>query len=286
VDVPGDLADHGGDVPPPTQQLTGPEEIGAALDRREPVRLLLAHREGLTTAEEALLQGARAAGLPVLRGTDSDLLRMSRTRPPARVLALVGRRPDGGPDEVLAAGGAVWLLAGVRYPSNVGYVVRTAEVSGGSGVLVDASFSAAERAQVGRVSMGADRFLPVCWCEADDVLDRAEAAGFATVAVEDSGGVAPWDLDLTGDVLLVVGGERDGVPPEVLARCREVVRVPMAGFVPSYNLQAPVAVLAVERLRQLAVPGAFDSPTGRGTESPRRECPSGPGDFPRKGRRR
>jgi len=50
----------------------------------------------------------------------------------------------------------------------------------------------------------------------------------------------------------VVGGERDGVPPELLARCDEVIRVPMAGFVPSYSLQAPVAVVAVERLRQVA----------------------------------
>jgi tRNA(Leu) C34 or U34 (ribose-2'-O)-methylase TrmL len=31
------------------------------------------------------------------------------------------------------------------------------------------------------------------------------------------------------------------------------VRVPMAGFIPSYNLQTAVAVLAAERLRQLGV---------------------------------
>jgi len=29
-----------------------------------------------------------------------------------------------------------------------------------------------------------------------------------------------------------------------------VIRVPMTGFVPSYNLQAPVAVVAAEALRQ------------------------------------
>ena len=84
------------------------------------------------------------------------------------------------------------------------------------------------------------------------MVERAAGAGFTRVALEDSGAAEPWDLDLTGDVLFVVGGERDGVPPELLARCDEVIRVPMAGFVPSYSLQAPVAVVAVERLRQVA----------------------------------
>jgi tRNA G18 (ribose-2'-O)-methylase SpoU len=30
------------------------------------------------------------------------------------------------------------------------------------------------------------------------------------------------------------------------------VRVPMAGFIPSYNVQAAMAAVAAERLRQLA----------------------------------
>ncbi len=61
---------------------------------------------------------------------------------------------------------------------------------------------------------------------------------------------APLDLDLTGPVLLVVGAEEKGIPERLLETCDEVVRIPMAGFIRSYNLQVAVAVLAVERLRQ------------------------------------
>jgi tRNA G18 (ribose-2'-O)-methylase SpoU len=49
----------------------------------------------------------------------------------------------------------------------------------------------------------------------------------------------------------VVGGERDGLAHELLAQCDAVVRIPMAGFVPSYNLQGALSALAAERLRQL-----------------------------------
>ena len=67
---------------------------------------------------------------------------------------------------------------------------------------------------------------------------------------EDVGTVEPWNADLTGDVLFVVGAEREGVSQEVLEACDEIVRLPMDGFVPSYNLQVAISVLAVEALRQ------------------------------------
>src|SRR5213594_4152891 len=78
----------------------------------------------------------------------------------------------------------------------------------------------------------------------------ARRAGKRIVGIEDSGRAAPWEIDLTPPVLFVAGGEADGVPRALLARCDVVTRIPMAGFVASYNLQAAVAILAAERLRQ------------------------------------
>ena len=65
------------------------------------------------------------------------------------------------------------------------------------------------------------------------------------------GSAPPWRLDLTGPLLLVVGAEAEGVPADVIERCDAVARLPMAGFVASYNLQAAVAAVAIERFRQL-----------------------------------
>ena len=56
-------------------------------------------------------------------------------------------------------------------------------------------------------------------------------------------------------MVLVVGAEREGVSPEVLRAADDVVKLPMDGFVPSYNLQVAVSVLAVEALRQRELRG-------------------------------
>jgi tRNA G18 (ribose-2'-O)-methylase SpoU len=70
------------------------------------------------------------------------------------------------------------------------------------------------------------------------------------ISAEDIGEKAPWDEDLTGNVLLVVGAEREGVSKATIEASDVIVKLPMDGFVPSYNLQVAVSVLAVESLRQ------------------------------------
>ena len=55
-----------------------------------------------------------------------------------------------------------------------------------------------------------------------------------------------------GSALFVVGGERHGIPDDgARAAADRVLRLPMRGFIPSYNLQAAMAGVAFERLRQL-----------------------------------
>jgi len=107
-----------------------------------------------------------------------------------------------------------------------------------------------ERRTIRRASMRADRFIPVIYTTTEAVLAAAREHNVRLVVAEDVGEQGPWDADLTGNVVLVVGAERDGVSAPVLQAADAVVKLPMDGFVPSYNLQVAVSVLAVEALRQ------------------------------------
>jgi tRNA G18 (ribose-2'-O)-methylase SpoU len=50
--------------------------------------------------------------------------------------------------------------------------------------------------------------------------------------------------------MLIIGGEREGISKSILEKSDEILRIPMTGFVPSFNLQAPMAIVAVEAQRQ------------------------------------
>jgi tRNA G18 (ribose-2'-O)-methylase SpoU len=99
--------------------------------------------------------------------------------------------------------------------------------------------------------MRADHFMPVFWDPALGVIAQARPAGRRVLAVEDVGSVAPWEVDLTEPLLLLIGGERHGIPRELLAACDGAIAIPMRGFIPSYNLQAAMAIVVGEHLRQL-----------------------------------
>ena len=227
-------------------QITGLDAVVQALQQGVAIDRVLVDRDHDTTTLRALCE---AAEVPLEEGSTNDLWRMSADG--AQVaLALTGRRQSETLQEVMAAGGCVWLFDGVEYSTNLGFAIRTAEVSGANAVLLNVSKTHEERRTIRRASMRADRFIPVIYTSTENILKAAKAHGFRIVVAEDVGEKGPWDEDLTGDVILVVGAEREGVSQPVLEAADAVVKLPMDGFVPSYNLQVAVSVLAVEALRQ------------------------------------
>ena len=237
---------------PRIRQISGAAAIEAALASGEDVRLLLVQEDAPHAEVAAVLEAAKERDITVRTATRRVIARLCAVEPVASVLALVGRDPQAGIDEMLARGGAIWLMVGVAYPGNVGMVIRTAEVSGAEGIVVDADFDGEARKAALRAAMRADKFMPVRWEPAKALLEQARSAGHRLLALDESGERAHWQAELAGPRVFVVGGENGGIPPEVQALCDERIRVPMAGFIPCYNLQAAVSAIATERLRQQA----------------------------------
>ena len=224
-------------------QITGEENVLSALKKGEDIKLVLVDREEDCSE---IIQLCKEKGIKVLEGSSTDLWRMSANGQ-QKALAMIGREPEGTLKDVFKRGGVIWLFDGVEYAPNIGFGIRTAEVSGATAVIVNVSKTHEERRTIRRASMRATRFIPVVYATTEEIL---AACNRRIIVAEDVGGKAPWDSDLTGDVLLVVGAENAGVSKEIMDAADEIVRLPMPGFIPSYNLQVAISSLAIERLRQ------------------------------------
>jgi len=227
-------------------QVTGREAVLAALLSGDAIEMVLVDREKDTVEIRSLCEQLK---IPLEEGSTNDLWRMSADGF-VDALALTGRIPNGDLDEVLERGGTIWFFDGVTYSTNLGFAIRCAEVSGADAVVLNVSKTHEERRTIRRSSMRADRFIPVVYSTTDEILEAAKTHDVRIIAVEDVGTHGPWDEDLTGDVMLVVGAEKEGISEQVLAAANACVLLPMDGFVPSYNLQVAVSVVAVEALRQ------------------------------------
>jgi tRNA G18 (ribose-2'-O)-methylase SpoU len=242
------------------RQLHGQLEITTALDAHQSIEWVVVRSDTQDRNGELDLLLARCAkdGIAVRRASAREFDRLSSGREDELVIAAAAERSSVPMKEVFERGGAVWLVSGTAYPGNAGFVARTAEVSGATAVIVDSGFDRNERRDVVRAALRADRVFPILFESGLAAIEHARGAGFSVVAIEDVGESAPWQIELSGDVLFVVGGEKNGIPEDQLARCDGIIRIPMAGFIPSYNLQAAMAMVCGERLRQLAVAAAIE----------------------------
>ena len=227
-------------------QITGAEAVCQALLSGQPIDRVLVDREKDTTLIRDL---CKQHNIPLEEGSTNDLWRMSSAGH-VEALALIGRFQTESLDELMSRGGTIWFFDGVTYSTNLGFAIRTAEVSGADGVVLNVAKTHEERRTIRRASMRADRFIPVIYSNTEEIIAKAKQYNLPIIVAEDVGDRGPWDVDMTGDILLVVGAERDGVSQQTLDNADFVVKLPMNGFVPSYNLQVAVSVLAVEALKQ------------------------------------
>lgn len=212
-------------------------------------------REGAFVTEgEDLLEAGRAAGwkprevlVPAGSALGGDevepglLDSVSALGSGTRVIAVWGI-PDAEPPS------AAVYLHGVADPGNVGTIVRTAASLSGAGVVVGPGSADPFSPKAVRATMGAlFAVRPV-----RGGLDSTPAPRLALVA--HGGG----DLDgaiagLSGGAqpTLCLGGERDGLPGDVLAKCDALATIPLQPGAESLNVAAAAAI-GLQRISSLA----------------------------------
>ena len=141
------------------------------------------------------------------------------------------------------------VLDEVQDPHNLGAVLRVADAVG-AGVVVPERGTAPLSETVARSSAGAVERVPVHRAKnLRRFVDRIKEQGFRVVGL-DPGGRDLFELDLTGDLALVLGAEGKGIRRLVREGCDELGRLPMRGKVASLNVSTAAAAAAYEALRQ------------------------------------
>ena len=168
------------------------------------------------------------------------------------VVAEVEPYPYVGASELLRKEDALLVaLDQVQDPRNLGAVCRSAEAAGAAGLVIPDRRSAEVTATVCKTSAGAVEHLPIARVRnLADWLTEAKQANFWIWAADASADKAPWDADLTGPTVLVLGGEGKGIRPRVAASCDGRIALPQQGRTASLNISAAATALLFEAIRQ------------------------------------
>ena len=141
------------------------------------------------------------------------------------------------------------LLDGITDPHNFGAIIRSAEVLGAHGVIVEERRSAPLSPTVVKTAAGATSFLPVIQVKnlprlMDDLKERGVwvygAAGEVKTSLS--------RLDFDRPLALVIGSEGEGMRRLVREKCDELVSIPTRGRVQSLNASVAAAILVYHAL--------------------------------------
>jgi 23S rRNA (guanosine2251-2'-O)-methyltransferase len=170
------------------------------------------------------------------------------------VVAAVDPYPYADPDALLSEPpGLIVALDQVQDPRNLGAVCRSAEVAGAIGLLIPERRAATVTPAAAKASAGAVEHLRIARARnLSDWLASAKERGYWIWGADARGRTAPWEADLTGGTVLVLGGEGKGLRPRVASACDGLLAIPQHGRLDSLNVSAAAAALLYEALRQRA----------------------------------
>lgn len=155
-------------------------------------------------------------------------------------------------DSVAGRDSLLLILDSVLDPQNLGSLIRTAHLLGVDGLIFPKNNAAAVGPAATRASAGATEYLPIAQVtNLTTVLKQLKSKGYWIYGAEGVGSRSIYDIDLsTGHMVLVMGGEGTGMRRLVREGCDELLSIPMAGKIGSFNVSVAGGILLSEIIRQ------------------------------------
>jgi len=197
-----------------------------------------------------LIQKQAQAGVRILEVAPEVMHSMAQVEDPQGIGAVV-RQKWLSLERVKLSGKLCWIACeSLQSPGNLGTILRTSEAVGGAGVILlgeaaDPYDSATVRASMG--AMFSQRFARTSIAEF--AAWKAERR-WLLVGTSPSAEVDYQRVAYNDPVVLLMGGERKGLPEELRQLCDLVVRIPMVGRTDSLNVAVATAVMLYELFNQ------------------------------------
>lgn len=204
-----------------------------------------------------VIERASALSLPIKTISSSQLSHLCGSEAHQGIAAKVSPCPLADIDDLTARPPAdkapvfLVLLDGIVDPQNMGALVRTALCAGVTGIVFPKDRSATPLPSVSKASAGAMEHLPMAMVtNLSATIQHLKHSGLWIAGLDRSAAQSIYDVDLSGPVAIVIGGEEKGIRPLVKKQCDFLISIPQTVGFNSLNASAAGAIVMYEAVRQ------------------------------------
>jgi 23S rRNA (guanosine2251-2'-O)-methyltransferase len=239
------------------EHLEGRQSVLAALAARQrKFEVVLINQGAHEEKIQDVLDAAGALGVPVKRVASKELDAMAHGATHGGVLAVCSAKPLTGEEELLemieklAAPPMLLLLEGVEDARNLGFTLRSAEGLGAFAVLIKKHVWDFDAVEVARPASGAYERMPLVKFENMGMIENLRSRGMRLFGCIAGARRTIYETDLTGGIILAIGGEKRGLSGAVRGLCDGLATIPTREGAASLPLSHAAAIVLAEASRQ------------------------------------
>lgn len=147
----------------------------------------------------------------------------------------------------------LFLLDRITDTRNMGAVCRSAECFGVDAVIIPERGGALVNGDTVKASAGAINRIRICRePNLKLVLDYLHDSGFKIIGCTEKASGQLFDYKFNSPVCIIMGSESEGISPEYLKKCDDLVKIPMIGKTASLNVSVASGIVMYEISRQFS----------------------------------
>ncbi|OGR29548.1 MAG: 23S rRNA (guanosine(2251)-2'-O)-methyltransferase RlmB [Desulfuromonadales bacterium GWD2_54_10] len=207
---------------------------------------------------EKIIKLAEDRGVAVHRREKMDLTKMCASSHHQGIALEVEPFRYADCDDLLAAiaqsgsDGFLLVLDGIQDPHNLGALIRTAACAGANGVIIPKDRACGITAAVERASAGAAETIPVAMVtNIAQSLETLKKSGYWIYGLAGEAKQSVYGVNFSGNVVVVIGSEGEGIRPLVRKQCDVVMSIPHYGGVGSLNASVAGGIAMFEVANKL-----------------------------------
>jgi len=231
--------------------LSGIHPVLEGLKAGHPLdRILIASGAGGPRLQQ-IIDLARRASIPVRFEDRAGLDRLAGTPAHQGVVAVGVAQRYASLADVAATTNLLVVLDGVEDPHNLGAIIRTAHAAGAGAIVIPERRAAGLTDVAAKAAAGALEYLPVARAaNINRALEELKERGYWIYGLDERGAEDYDRVDYNPPTALVFGGEGKGLHDQVRKHCDVLVRIPMAGRIPSLNVSVAAGIVLFEWKRR------------------------------------
>jgi TrmH family RNA methyltransferase len=231
--------------------LEGYRELTRALEYgMELVEVWFSPQHFLGENEYPLLEKIAKSNIPVKQLAPHLLEKVAYRDRPEGLLAVAKMRKHPLENIPVTPNGLYLVAETVEKPGNLGSMLRSADASGVTGMILCERGTDLYNPNVIRASTGAIFSVPLAETDNVSCKEWLKKNNIKTLAATPHTDSCYTDVDLTGPVAIIVGAEQTGLTPFWMDGADLKVVIPMLGKIDSLNVASAATILLFEAARQ------------------------------------